>query len=135
MSYPRTSGIVHAPFQNPPGFLSVEAAVASMRGAPKLRGLTKEGKRVNQARDSVQDLIDAMVLFCGTPDQVHEQIAQFVAHCGGLGNLLMMGQAGAMTHADTVANLTLFSREVLPRLGEITQPDQRELAERARGDL
>ena len=33
-----------------------------MKGAPKLRGLTKEGKRVNQAKDSVQDLIEAMVL-------------------------------------------------------------------------
>jgi alkanesulfonate monooxygenase SsuD/methylene tetrahydromethanopterin reductase-like flavin-dependent oxidoreductase (luciferase family) len=134
LSYPRTSSIVHPPFQNPPGFLSVEAAVASMKGAPKLRGLTKEGKRVNQAKDSVQDLIEAMVLFCGTPDQVYNQIADFVDHCGGLGNLLMMGQAGAMTHAETVANLTLFSNEVLPRLGDITQPDQRELAESLTGD-
>jgi len=34
----------------------------------------------------------------------------------------MMGQAGAMSHEDTVANLTLFSKEVLPRLREYKQP-------------
>jgi hypothetical protein len=31
----------------------------------------------------------------------------------------MMGQGGTISHEDTVANLTLFSREVLPRLGEL----------------
>jgi hypothetical protein len=39
-----------------------------------------------------------------------------------MGNLLMMGQAGFMTHGDTVDNLTLFAREVLPRLMEYKQP-------------
>ena len=72
---------------------------------------------------SVQDLIDAGVLFCGTPDQVYDQIADFVEYCGGMGNLLMMGHAGPMSHEDTVDNLTLFAREVLPRLRELKQPD------------
>jgi hypothetical protein len=35
---------------------------------------------------------------------------------GGLGNLLMMGQAGHLSHAETVDNLTLFAKEVMPRL-------------------
>ncbi len=48
----------------------------------------------NMATASVQELIDAAIMFCGTPDQVYAQIADFTAHCGGLGNLLMMGQAG-----------------------------------------
>jgi hypothetical protein len=40
-----------------------------------------------------------------------------------MGNLLMMGHAGKMSHADTVDNLTLFAKEVLPRLkGEYKQP-------------
>ena len=43
---------------------------------------------------SVQDLIDAGILFCGTPDQVYEQIVDFTEYCGGMGNLLMMGHAG-----------------------------------------
>jgi hypothetical protein len=31
----------------------------------------------------------------------------------------MMGQGGHLDHADTVANLTMFSRKVLPRLAEL----------------
>jgi hypothetical protein len=31
----------------------------------------------------------------------------------------MMAQGGLLDHDDTVANLTLFSREVLPRLSEL----------------
>ncbi len=47
----------------------------------------------------------------------------FCEHCGGMGNLLMMGQAGFLTHEQTVDNLTLFAREVLPRLKAWKQPD------------
>jgi hypothetical protein len=32
---------------------------------------------------------------------------------------LMPGQGGTISHEDTVANLTLFSRELLPRLREM----------------
>ena len=39
---------------------------------------------------------------CGTPDQVYKQIADFVEYTGGLGNLLIMAQAGHLNHADTV---------------------------------
>jgi hypothetical protein len=35
---------------------------------------------------------------------------------GGLGHLLMMCQGGHINHEDTVDNLTMFSKEVLPRL-------------------
>jgi hypothetical protein len=31
----------------------------------------------------------------------------------------MMGQGGNLSHAETVANLTLFSKEVLPRLQQL----------------
>ena len=34
----------------------------------------------------------------------------------------MMGHAGAMAHADTVENLTLFANEVFPRLKQYQQP-------------
>ena len=37
----------------------------------------------------------------------------------GFGNLLMFGQGGFLDHADTVANITLFAKEVLPRLCEL----------------
>jgi hypothetical protein len=39
-----------------------------------------------------------------------------------MGNLLMMGHAGPMSHADTVDNLTLFAKEVMPRLKAYKQP-------------
>jgi len=32
---------------------------------------------------------------------------------------LMFGQGGFLDHADTVANITLFAKEVLPRLREL----------------
>jgi len=73
-------------------------------------------------RGSVQDLIDAGILFCGTPDQVYDQIAGFCEYCGGMGNLLMMGHAGFLSHEDTVSNLTMFAKKVLPRLKEYRQP-------------
>ena len=94
-----------------------------MKGEGRPRGYTKDGRVVNMAKGSVQDLIDSGVLFCGTPDQVYDQIVDFIGHCGGMGNLLMMGHAGGMSHEDTVSNLTIFGEEVLPRLKEFQQPD------------
>jgi len=122
-SYPRSSSIVFAPFRNPPGYLSIEDNVRILKGEGKPRSFTKDGRVVEMSKGSVQDLIDAGVMFCGTPDQVHDQIADFVEHCGGMGNLLMMGHAGPMGHEDTVENLTLFAEEVYPRLKSLTQPD------------
>jgi alkanesulfonate monooxygenase SsuD/methylene tetrahydromethanopterin reductase-like flavin-dependent oxidoreductase (luciferase family) len=131
LSYPRTSGIIAPQFRNPPGFQSLELNMKMLRGGGKVRGLAKDGTALNQAQDSIETLTDSGVLFCGTPDQVYDQIAEFVDHCGGLGNLLMMGHAGPMTHDDTVSNLSLFGREVLPRLRDIPQPDPEEVTRRA----
>jgi alkanesulfonate monooxygenase SsuD/methylene tetrahydromethanopterin reductase-like flavin-dependent oxidoreductase (luciferase family) len=121
--YLRTSAIVHVPFRNPPGYVSVEDNARMLRGETPPRGFTKDGRAINIHATSVDDLIDAGILFCGTPDEVYEQIVAFCEHCGGMGNLLMMGQAGFLTHEQTVDNLTLFSREVLPRLKAWKQPD------------
>ena len=122
-SYPRSSGIVFAPFRNPPGYLSIEDNVRMLKGEGRPRSYTKDGRVVDMAKGSVQDLIDAGVMFCGTPDQVYDQLVDFVDHCGGMGNLLMMGHAGPMSHDDTVENLTLFAQEVYPRLKALRQPE------------
>jgi hypothetical protein len=45
-----------------------------------------------------------------------------------MGNLLMMGHAGYLTHEQTVDNLSLFAREVYPRLKAWKQPDADEVA-------
>jgi alkanesulfonate monooxygenase SsuD/methylene tetrahydromethanopterin reductase-like flavin-dependent oxidoreductase (luciferase family) len=121
-SYPRTSSIVSPAFRNPPGFVSVEANAQLLQGKTPPRSYTKDGRVVNMATASVQELIDAAIMFCGTPDQVYEQIVDFTRHCGGLGNLLMMGHAGHLSHEDTVDSLTLFAKEVMPRLKELKQP-------------
>ncbi len=121
--YLRTSAIVHLPFRNPPGYVSVEDNARMLRGESPPRSFTKDGRPFNMHAASVEDLIDAGILFCGRPDEVYDQIVEFCEHSGGMGNLLMMGHAGFLTHEQTVDNLTLFSREVLPRLKVYKQPD------------
>ncbi len=120
--YLRSSSIVHVPFRNPPGFLSVEDNARMLKGQTAPRSFTKDGRVIDMHRASVQDLIDAGILFCGTPDQVYGQIVSFCEYCGGMGNLLMMGHAGFLSHEDTVSNLTIFAQEVLPRLKAYQQP-------------
>ena len=121
--YLRTSAIVHLPFRNPPGYVSPEDNARMLRGEQPPRGFTKDGRAINIHAASVDELIDAGILFCGTPDEVYAQIVEFCEHCGGMGNLLMMGHAGFLTHEQTTDNLTLFSHEVLPRLKAWKQPD------------
>jgi alkanesulfonate monooxygenase SsuD/methylene tetrahydromethanopterin reductase-like flavin-dependent oxidoreductase (luciferase family) len=121
-SYLRTSGIVAPQFRNPPGYLSIEDNARLLRGEKRQRGKTRDGRFIDMHTGSVQDLIDGGILFCGTPDQVHDQIVAFCEYCGGMGNLLMMGHAGSLSHDDTVDNLTLFAKEVLPRLKAYKQP-------------
>jgi alkanesulfonate monooxygenase SsuD/methylene tetrahydromethanopterin reductase-like flavin-dependent oxidoreductase (luciferase family) len=121
--YLRSSAIVHVPFRNPPGFLTVEDNAKMLRGVSAPRSFTKDGRPVNMHHGSVQDLIDAGILFCGTPDKVYEQIVDFTEYCGGMGNLLMMGHAGFLSHEDTLSNLELFSKHVMPRLKAYKQPE------------
>ncbi len=126
--YLRTSPIVHLPFRNPPGYLPPEDNARVLRGESPPRTYTKSGRVISMQTSPIDDLIDAGVLFCGTPDDVYEQIVAFCEHCGGMGNLLMMGQAGFLTHEQTIDNFTLFSREVLPRLKAYRQPDPEAVA-------
>jgi alkanesulfonate monooxygenase SsuD/methylene tetrahydromethanopterin reductase-like flavin-dependent oxidoreductase (luciferase family) len=127
-AYLRTSGIVHLPFRNPPGFLSAEDNARMLRGQTAPRSYTKDRRVINMQSASVEDLIAAGILFCGTPDEVYEQIVDFCDYCGGMGNLLMMGHAGYLTHEQTVDNLSLVAREVFPRLKAWTQPNAEEVA-------
>jgi alkanesulfonate monooxygenase SsuD/methylene tetrahydromethanopterin reductase-like flavin-dependent oxidoreductase (luciferase family) len=120
--YLRSGGIVAPAFRNPPGYLSVEENAGMLMGRARERTLTKDGRVIDMRAAGVQDLIDGAILFCGTPDQVHGQIVEFVEYCGGLGHLLTMGHAGHLSHEDTVDSLTLFGKEVLPGLKDLKQP-------------
>ena len=130
-SYLRSSSIVHVPFRNPPGFLAAEDNARLLRGQTPPRSYTKDRRVVDMRSASVEELIDAGILFCGTPDQVYEQIVDFCDYCGGMGNLLMMGHAGFLTHEQTADNLTLFAREVYPRLKAWKQPDAEQVGAEA----
>jgi len=58
-------------------------------------------------------------MYAGNPDTVYKQIMEFYDKVGGFGHLIMVGKTGFITHDEAVKNITLFSKEVLPRLREI----------------
>jgi alkanesulfonate monooxygenase SsuD/methylene tetrahydromethanopterin reductase-like flavin-dependent oxidoreductase (luciferase family) len=100
-----------------------------LMGHARERTLTKDGRAIDIRQVNLQDLIDAGIMFCGTPDQVYRQMVEFIDYTGGLGHFLSMTQAGFLSHADTVDSLTLFGKEVLPRLKDYKQPATAEAAE------
>src|SRR6202035_2966009 len=124
LDYSRTSGIVAPQFANPPGFVPAQGAAQMLKSggamaARATRVQRKDGTPINPRTMSVEDAIEAGLSFAGTPDDVFDQLKAFYDHVGGFGHLLMMGQGGHITHEDTVDNLTLFSKEVLPRMAEL----------------
>ena len=133
--YIRTAPQLAPRFLSPPGYVPTRVAAHAMRMSvdknyvPLYASVVlSDGSRVHQKKATIEQLIDAHVIFAGTPDQVFRQIAAYNRYVGGFGNLLMMGHGGALSHADTVANLRLFGREVLPRLSEL-QAEHYELVE------
>jgi hypothetical protein len=59
---------------------------------------------------------------------VYDQIKALSDSVGGFGHLLMFGQGGFLDHQDTVANITLFAKEVLPRLRELNLEPRKAVA-------
>jgi alkanesulfonate monooxygenase SsuD/methylene tetrahydromethanopterin reductase-like flavin-dependent oxidoreductase (luciferase family) len=118
--YITTTSVVYEPFRSPPGYMPATdyARVLKNAGAKVPRMVpTYDGrmKDVNSPLE-VQELIDLGLMFCGTPDEVFQQIVAFESYAGGIGNLLLMMQGGALTHDDTCDSLRLFGEQVLPRL-------------------
>ncbi|MCG8548524.1 MAG: LLM class flavin-dependent oxidoreductase [Alphaproteobacteria bacterium] len=116
LDYSRTTPRVARQFWFPPGYAPADVT-GRMLTATDPRTITlRDGSKAVMQTGSVDDFVDAGIAFAGTPDTVYDQIKEFHDHVGGLGHLLMMGQGGHISHEDTVSNLTLFSKEVLPRL-------------------
>jgi hypothetical protein len=67
-------------------------------------------------------------MVCGDPDQCYKQVTDFIEYTGGLGNLLVMAQAGHLNHKDTVDSLTVLAKEIMPRLKEYKQPVVQQVA-------
>ena len=119
--YVRTSPVVAEPFTNPPGYNSLAANIAMLKADGRRGGFVRDrnGNPVDQTTATIDQLIESSTCFAGTPDDVYDQIKALSDSVGGFGNLLMFGQGGFLDHADTVANITLFAEEVLPRLHEL----------------
>jgi alkanesulfonate monooxygenase SsuD/methylene tetrahydromethanopterin reductase-like flavin-dependent oxidoreductase (luciferase family) len=119
LDYSRSTPCTAAQFWFPPGYTSNEVSGQALKNRGTLKVPLRDGTEVDMQSASVDEFINAGIAFAGNPDTVFEQIREFSEHVGGIGHLLMMGQGGHISHEDTVANLTLFSREVLPRLREL----------------
>ena len=119
LDYSRTSGIVAPQFMNPPGYASTAQSAQALKMSGGFRAgriQSRGGRSIDPRRMTVDEAIDAGLSFAGTPDDVYDQLRAFYDHVGGFGHLLMMGQGGLLSHEETVANLTLFSKAVLPRI-------------------
>jgi alkanesulfonate monooxygenase SsuD/methylene tetrahydromethanopterin reductase-like flavin-dependent oxidoreductase (luciferase family) len=125
--YVRTSPIVAEPFTNPPGYNSLSANIAMLKAGGKRGGFVRDrhGNPVEQTTASIEQLIESGTCFAGTPDDVYNQIKALSDSVGGFGHLLMFGQGGFLDHADTVENITLFAKEVMPRLRELNREPQK----------
>jgi len=116
VGYLRSSGRVAEPFGTPPGYFSVKDAARMIKARGKRTTTTRDGKAVDTHHGAIEDLVKAGIMFVGTPDDVYNQLAEFIDNIGGLGHFLMMGHAGHMTHEEAVDQITLVAKEVLPRL-------------------
>ena len=121
LGYSRTSGIVAPQFANPPGYVSPRAAAQMRRLVERWRH-ARRGSRPRRPPDQPAHDVGrrgyrCRSFFAGTPDDVFDQLRAFYDHVGGFGHLLMMAQGGLLNHEETVANLKLFSKEILPRVG------------------
>jgi alkanesulfonate monooxygenase SsuD/methylene tetrahydromethanopterin reductase-like flavin-dependent oxidoreductase (luciferase family) len=101
-------------FRNPPGYVPVAFNVKAMQGAfsgrtDAVRALGMEHQR------------EMGVIMYGTPDSVVEQIKRFYERVGGFDHLLMMQQAGFLSHERTVRSMTLFAKEVYPRIKDLAR--------------
>ena len=104
-----TANKVAPQWKNPPGYASLKVAAALLRGA----------STAFDRSSTLEQSIEAGIVFAGNPDTVYEQIARHYEHVGGYGNLLMMGQAGFLEHDETVRGMTNFAHDVYPRLKEL----------------
>ena len=121
----RTAPLVYEGFTNPPGYNSLGANVAILKhGARANRIVTdRNGEQINHRTATVEQFMDTETVFAGTPDDVFNQLKAFHARMGGVGHLLFFGQGGHLSHQDAMSNISLFGKEVAPRLLELGVPE------------
>jgi hypothetical protein len=121
--YLPTLGRVVPATVNPPGYASVADNVKALMSNTGRKLPVMADGRPMPANPSVEDLASAGILFWGTPDQIFGQIRDFHDRIGGFGHFLLEGQAADLDHAETVDSMTLFAKEVYPRLQELKEPE------------
>jgi alkanesulfonate monooxygenase SsuD/methylene tetrahydromethanopterin reductase-like flavin-dependent oxidoreductase (luciferase family) len=106
-------------FRDPPGYLPIAAKAQAMRASDA--GLTKAIRT-----RGIDYLLEEGILIAGTPDSVVKQIRTYYDKVGGFDHLLMMQQAGHLDHARTARSMTLFAKEVYPRIRDLPRTRARE---------
>ncbi len=104
-----------AQFRNPPGYVSIDLNVRALKGE-------FSGRTAAIRQRDMDYLIESGVVVAGTPDEVVRQITLFHDRVGGFGHLLCMLQAGFLSHEETVRSMTMFAREVYPRISHLGAP-------------
>ena len=123
MWYMESNKVPHE-WSNPPGYHPPQVSAQVMKG--------RAGAGIPAAPD-LNDQMQRGNLFAGTPDQVFQQIKAFWEFSGGFGNLMIMGQAGFLSDQDALKSMRLYSKEVYPRLRELTaKADATEMYERSK---
>jgi alkanesulfonate monooxygenase SsuD/methylene tetrahydromethanopterin reductase-like flavin-dependent oxidoreductase (luciferase family) len=106
---------VYPQFARVPGYVSAERLM-QMRS----QGLSPVGLESSASGTALDTHIGKGNMFCGTPDTVYKQIKKFHDHVGGIGHMMLMMQAGPMDTPEVQKSLTLFAKEVYPRLKELS---------------
>jgi alkanesulfonate monooxygenase SsuD/methylene tetrahydromethanopterin reductase-like flavin-dependent oxidoreductase (luciferase family) len=97
-----------------------------MKAGPRAHRMVadRNGVPIDHRTATVEQFMDTETVFAGTPDDVFNQLQAFNTRMGGVGHLLFFGQGGDLSHQDAKANITLFGREVAPRLRDLAVPEQ-----------
>ena len=105
-------------FRNPPGYVDVATNVLALKGA--------FAGRTEATRTRGMDFLREEGIMCyGTPDQVAKQLRTLHERVGGMDHLLMMMQAGFMSHKRTLSNIRLFAKEVMPQIKDLARSKSR----------
>lgn len=96
-------------FYTPPGYNSPDSMVI----LSKLAGLGERGKH------NWDELRRNGTIMVGNPKSVVKQIKEHYEKVGGYGHLIMMNQAGFMTHEQVKKSIKLFAQEVYPEIQDL----------------
>jgi alkanesulfonate monooxygenase SsuD/methylene tetrahydromethanopterin reductase-like flavin-dependent oxidoreductase (luciferase family) len=106
--------LLRLPFEMlfPPGYLSAKS-LANMRS---------HKRSVSGQEHTVDSLIEAGIIICGSPDTVRKRFTE-THRLLGFQNLLCLMQFGTLPRALTERNIRLFAKEVMPALQALTDKE------------